>query len=47
MDKIKGGRKTKSCETEEASSSRMSAPVYQSTLQGKVKQFLLEAWTGG
>jgi len=39
-------RRTKCCEMEEVSSSRMSAPVYHSTLQGKVRQSLLEAWTG-
>ena len=44
--KIKDGRKTKCCEMVETSSSTMSAPVYQSALQGRVKQSLLEAWTG-
>jgi hypothetical protein len=44
--KIKDGRKTKCCEMVETGYSRMSAPVYQSAQQGKVKQSLLEAWTG-
>jgi hypothetical protein len=42
--KIKDGRKTRCCEIVETSSSRMSAPVYQSAPQGKVKHSLLEAW---